>query len=183
MSVLAENLVWGVKRRIIASDVSLSVSPGDTLRLICPNGSGKPSLLRLLAGLKRPQSGRVEINGQDIAHLPRRVLSRQVAFVQQSAATDTNVTVHDVVRLGRTPHRSALSGWSEKDETAVATALERVGMVARRAQAWQTLSGGERQRVHIASPCASAAGDDPGRANQPPRRAPSNRDPADGPGP
>ncbi|TQS73317.1 ABC transporter ATP-binding protein [Rhodobacteraceae bacterium] len=150
MSVIAQNLVWGVKRRTIVSDVSLSVAKGETLGLIGPNGSGKSSLLRLLAGLKRPLGGQVLIHDQDIAHVSRRNLSRQIAFVQQSAATDTNVTVQDVVRLGRTPHRSALSGWSADDETAVATALDRVDMTAHKAQAWQTLSGGERQRVHIA---------------------------------
>ena len=156
MSVVASNLVWGVRRKRIVSDVSLSVAQGETLGLIGPNGSGKSSLLRLLAGLRRPQSGRVEINGQDISQIPRRALARQLAFVQQNAATDTNVSVRDVVRLGRTPHRSALSGWSAADELAVARALERVDMTDRRAQPWQTLSGGERQRVHIARALAQS---------------------------
>ncbi|TFL17149.1 ABC transporter ATP-binding protein [Jannaschia formosa] len=156
MSVVAESLTWGVRRRTIVSDVSLSVAPGETLGLIGPNGSGKSSLLRLLAGLRRPQSGRVTINGRDIAGVGRRVLSREVAFVQQSAATDTNVSVLDVVRLGRTPHRSALAGWSAEDEAAVARALARVDMAGHRAQPWQTLSGGERQRVHIARALAQS---------------------------
>ena len=156
MSVIAENLTWGVRRRVIVNDVSLEVRPGETLGLIGPNGSGKSSLLRLLAGLKRPHSGRVRINDQDVAHLPRRALARQLAFVQQNAATDTNVSVRDVVRLGRTPHRSALSGWSAEDEAAVSAALCRVDMADRRGQAWQTLSGGERQRVHIARALAQA---------------------------
>ena len=93
MTVSARNLVWGVRRRTIVSDVSLDVAQGETLGLIGPNGSGKSSLLRLLAGLKRPQSGAVEIEGQDIARIPRRALARQLAFVQQSASTDTNVSV------------------------------------------------------------------------------------------
>ena len=156
MTVLARNLVWGVRRRTIVDDVSLDVRQGETLGLIGPNGSGKSSLLRLLSGLKRPQSGRVEINGQDIAAVPRRVLARQLAFVQQNAATDTNVSVRDVVRLGRTPHRSALSGWSAADEAAVTAALASVDMTGRRGQPWQTLSGGERQRVHIARALAQA---------------------------
>ncbi|QFT64369.1 ABC transporter ATP-binding protein [Roseivivax sp. THAF30] len=156
MSVVAQNLTWGVKRKTIVSDVSLTVAPGETLGLIGPNGSGKSSLLRLLAGLRRPGTGRVEINGQDVARITRKALSRQVAFVQQSAATDTNVTVADVVRLGRTPHRSALAGWSEADEAAVGEALTRVDMASRKTQAWQTLSGGERQRVHIARALAQA---------------------------
>ncbi|KJS08994.1 MAG: histidinol phosphatase [Hoeflea sp. BRH_c9] len=156
MIVVAENLFWGVKRKTIVSDVSLSVARGETLGLIGPNGSGKSSLLRLLAGLRRPDSGRVAIHGQDIAQISRRALSQQIAFVQQNAATDTNVSVLDVVRLGRTPHRSALSGWSPEDQTAVALALERVDMSDRLAQAWQTLSGGERQRVHIARALAQS---------------------------
>ncbi|WP_322894152.1 MULTISPECIES: ATP-binding cassette domain-containing protein [unclassified Yoonia] len=78
MSIVAENLHWGVKRKAILSDVSLTAAPGETLGLIGPNGSGKSSLLRLLAGLRKPQSGRVEINDRDIAQVPRRALSRQV---------------------------------------------------------------------------------------------------------
>jgi iron complex transport system ATP-binding protein len=156
MTIVAGNLVWGVGRKTIVRNVSLSVRRGETLGLIGPNGSGKSSLLRLLAGLKRPSSGRVEINGRDIAGVSRRTLARQVAFVQQNAATDTNVSVRDVVRLGRTPHRSALGGWSSADEAAVSAALSRVDMHQRRAQAWQTLSGGERQRVHIARALAQA---------------------------
>ena len=74
MSIVAQNLVWGVKRKTIVSDVSISVAPGETLGLIGPNGSGKSSLLRLLAGLRQPQSGRVAFNGQDIAKLPRRAV-------------------------------------------------------------------------------------------------------------
>ncbi|WP_103332971.1 ABC transporter ATP-binding protein [Pseudotabrizicola formosa] len=150
MTVIAQNLVWGVRRKGIVNDVSLSVARGETLGLIGPNGSGKSSLLRLLSGLKSPQSGRVEILGQDIARVSRKALARQVAFVQQNAGTDTNVAVRDVVRLGRTPHRAALAGWTAEDERAVSTALEQVDMTDRRAQPWQTLSGGERQRVHIA---------------------------------
>jgi iron complex transport system ATP-binding protein len=156
MTVIAQNLVWGVRRKTIVNDVSLTAAEGETLGLIGPNGSGKSSLLRLLSGLKTPQSGRVEILGRDIARAPRKILARQVAFVQQNATTDTNVSVLDVVRLGRTPHRSALAGWTATDEAAVALALHRVDMADRRAQPWQTLSGGERQRVHIARALAQS---------------------------
>lgn len=156
MTILAENLTWGVGRKTIVRDVFLSVQKGETLGLIGPNGSGKSSLLRLLAGLKSPRSGKVEIEGRDVARVSRRALARQVAFVHQSSATDTNVSVRDVVKLGRTPHRSALSGWSMADEAAVTEALARVDMTGHRSQAWQTLSGGERQRVHIARALAQS---------------------------
>ncbi len=156
MTICAEGLVWGVGRQTIVHGVSLDVARGETLGLIGPNGSGKSSLLRLLAGLKAPRSGSVAINGQDVSRLSRRSLARQVAFVQQNAGTETSVSVRDVVKLGRTPHRSALSGWSQADEAAVGSALARVDMTGKSAQAWQTLSGGERQRVHIARALAQA---------------------------
>ncbi len=156
MSVIAENLKWGVRRKDIVNDVSLTAATGETLGLIGPNGSGKSSLLRLLAGLKRPDQGRVMIHDQDIATLPRRALARQLAFVQQNATTDTNVSVRDVVRLGRTPHRTALSGWTAADQQAVDDALLRVGMDTLDTRSWQTLSGGERQRVHIARALAQS---------------------------
>ena len=156
MTVIAQNLIWGVRRKTIVNDVSLNVAEGETLGLIGPNGSGKSSLLRLLSGLKAPQSGRAEVLGQDLARVSRKALARQVAFVQQNATTDTNVSVRDVVRLGRTPHRSALARWTAVDEAAVSTALDRVDMTDRRAQPWQTLSGGERQRVHIARALAQS---------------------------
>lgn len=156
MSVIADNLSWGVKRKVIVRNVSLAVETGETLGLIGPNGSGKSSLLRLLAGLKRPDGGRVTIHGKDIAGVPRTQLARQLAFVQQNATTDTNVSVRDVVRLGRTPHRSALSGWTAADQIAVDEALARVGMDHLDSRSWQTLSGGERQRVHIARALAQS---------------------------
>ncbi|WP_067341448.1 ABC transporter ATP-binding protein [Stappia indica] len=150
MSISAENLVWRVGRKTIVDDVSFKVEPGKVLGLLGPNGSGKSSLLRLLAGLRRPASGRVLLEGTDIARTGRRELARRVALVQQHVATDVNVSVEDVVRLGRTPHRGPLAAWRPADTQAVDTALEQVGMTGFRREAWQSLSGGERQRVHIA---------------------------------
>ncbi|CAM3150005.1 iron complex transport system ATP-binding protein [Paracoccus aminovorans] len=150
MSILAENLVWRIGQKTVVDDVSLAVEPGMVLGLLGPNGSGKSSLLRLLAGLRRPVSGRVMLDGRDIARTPRRDLARRVALVQQHASTEINVSVEEVVRLGRTPHRSALSGWTRADQQAVDMALDQVGMTGFRRESWHGLSGGERQRVHIA---------------------------------
>ncbi len=156
MTIKAENLSWKAGKTTIVDDVSLAAEPGKMLGLLGPNGSGKSSLLRLLAGLRRAHGGQVTLDGTDLGRIGRRTLARRVALVEQHANTDANVTVLDVVRLGRTPHRSALSPWTMADDTAVETALGRVGLTERRSQYWQTLSGGERQRVHIARALAQA---------------------------
>ncbi len=156
MSITAENLVWKIGKRTVLDDVSLRAEPGRLLGLLGPNGSGKTSLLRLLGGLKTPSAGRITLDGRDIGGVGRRALAKRVAFVEQHATTNVNLRVIDVVKLGRFPHRSMFSGWSETDEVAVEEALERAGMGEKRNDFWQSLSGGEKQRVHIARALAQS---------------------------
>ena len=132
------------------TDVSLKVSRGETVGLLGPNGCGKSSLLRILAGLRRPDAGCVTLDGQDISRIAKKQLARRVAFVEQHGMTDANMRVRDVVKLGRIPHHSAFSNWSTHDDETVTAALQRVDMLDKSNQGWLSLSGGERQRVHIA---------------------------------
>ncbi|QRM32603.1 ABC transporter ATP-binding protein [Microvirga sp. VF16] len=155
--ILGANAVrWLAGRKVIVDDVTVSVEPGHTLGLIGPNGSGKSSLIRLLAGLRAPAAGEVVLEGRSIAGFGRRELARRVAVVEQHSTTEANVSVMDVVRLGRTPHRSALSPWTDEDDRIVTEALAHVGLEDRREQAWHTLSGGERQRVQLARALAQS---------------------------
>lgn len=156
MSLQAHRVSWSTAGQLIVDDVSLAVVSGDTVGLLGPNGSGKSSLLRLLCGLRTATQGVITFDDTPIEQLKRRDIARRLALVEQSATTDADVTVLDVVRLGRTPWRSVLSGWRETDSEAVEQALLRVGMSQRRHQYWHTLSGGERQRVHIARALAQA---------------------------
>lgn len=156
MSVAAENITWKIGSRTIVDDVSLHVHPGETLGLLGPNGSGKTSLLRLLAGLRQPHAGRITIGGMDLRTTQRRLIAKRVAFVEQHASTNAGLKVIDVVTLGRFPHRSLFSGWSSTDQAAVETALERTGIADKRDALWQSLSGGEKQRVHIARALAQS---------------------------
>ena len=150
MTLATREVRWGAGGRMIVDGVTLEAKPGRVLGLIGPNGSGKSSLLRLLCRLRNVASGVIMLDGRDIAVVGRRELARRLAFVEQQATTEVQLSVCAVVRLGRTPHRAALASWSEADEHAVEQALERVGLGERHEQHWSTLSGGERQRVHIA---------------------------------
>ncbi|MGY5774761.1 ABC transporter ATP-binding protein [Rhizobium sp. LEGMi135b] len=150
MSIAVDTVTFAAGNTLIVNGVSLSVERGKVLGLLGPNGSGKSSLLRLICRLRKVKSGVIRLGGSDIASISRGDIARRIALVEQQATTDTQVTVIDVVRLGRTPHRGSLSAWSTEDDRAVSDALARVGMAGRAGQLWQTLSGGERQRVHIA---------------------------------
>ncbi|MEW1721858.1 ABC transporter ATP-binding protein [Streptomyces sp. NPDC093109] len=136
--------------RLILDGVGLAPAPGSTLGLLGPNGSGKSTLLRILAGVLAPASGVVTLDGRPLADVGRRAVARRIAVVEQQTDTQVELTVRDVVRLGRIPHRRAWAAASAGDEAAVATALERTGLTGRADQSWHTLSGGERQRVQIA---------------------------------
>ncbi|WP_320669318.1 ABC transporter ATP-binding protein [Patulibacter defluvii] len=150
MSLAARDVRWAAGERLIVDGVSLDVASGSTLGLLGPNGSGKSSLLRLLAGVRRPSGGAVLLDGDDLTTLRRRTVARRLAVVEQQAGTEVDLTVLDVVRLGRIPHRRAWDGERPEDARAVAEAIARTDLQDQLRQPWATLSGGERQRVQIA---------------------------------
>jgi iron complex transport system ATP-binding protein len=150
MSLSIRDAVWKAGGALVLDGVSIEVPQGAVLGLLGPNGSGKSSLLRLICGLRPLAGGVITLDGRDLADFPRRDLAQRLALVEQQAGTDAPLSVLDVARLGRTPHRGALAAWARHDEEAVETALRATGLWERRQQAWHTLSGGERQRAQIA---------------------------------
>jgi iron complex transport system ATP-binding protein len=146
----ADAVTWNRGGAIVVDSVSVRPEPGDTVGLLGPNGSGKSSLLRLLAGLARPTVGTVSLDGTDLRRLRRQHIARSVAVVGQHADTDVDVTVRDVVALGRIPHRGVLGPDHEADAAAVDLALEQTGLTTLAGRLWHQLSGGERQRAQIA---------------------------------
>ncbi len=150
MSLSARNVTWRAGGRLVVDGVSLDPRPGQTVGLLGPNGSGKSTLLRLLAGIRATASGVVTLDGRPLREVGRRAVARRVAVVEQHAETGVELTVEDVVRLGRIPHRGAWAGPGAEDEAAVREAVEHTRLTDRLDQPWHSLSGGERQRVQIA---------------------------------
>ena len=150
MTLSARNISWATGGHTIIDDVSLDIVPGEFFGIVGPNGSGKTSLISLLASLRKPKRGDVQLFGQSMAGLGRREVSQKIAVVEQHAETTERITARQAVELGRTPHLGALTPWSKEDDVIVDAALGEVKMAGLAHRLWHTLSGGERQRLHIA---------------------------------
>jgi ABC-type Mn2+/Zn2+ transport system ATPase subunit len=145
--VVVSRLSAGYDGRLALEDVSFTIPSGRLLAIFGPNGGGKSTLLKVLAGLLEPISGTVRILGA----VPGAAGS-QIAYVPQAELVDWAfpVTVWDVVMMGRYPRLGPVRRPSAADRDAVAGALERVGMAGHARTQIGALSGGQRRRVFLA---------------------------------
>ncbi|TFC26060.1 ABC transporter ATP-binding protein [Cryobacterium sp. TMT1-3] len=152
MGVDLDRLSFAIDGAPILRDVSASLPTGTVTGLLGPNGAGKSTLLRLIAGIDTADAGSVTLDGVTIGSLSRRDAARRIALLEQNAAPSVELTVLEVVLLGRIPHRTKLMGsFSGHEDHAVAfDALAAVGAGALVDRSWHTLSGGQQQRVQIA---------------------------------
>ncbi|CAL9337062.1 Petrobactin import ATP-binding protein FpuC [Streptomyces sp. enrichment culture] len=134
----------------LVEDVSLTARPGEVVGLVGPNGSGKSSLLRTVYRVLRPATGRVGVDGTDAWSLPVRQLARTVAAVVQESGAEFDLSVREVVAMGRTPHKRLLDGDTAEDAELIRSALAVVDATDLAHRPFDRLSGGERQRVLIA---------------------------------
>ncbi|GAU65743.1 ABC transporter ATP-binding protein [Streptomyces sp. NBRC 110611] len=145
-----ESVTLTAGARHLVREVSLTARPGEVVGLVGPNGSGKSSLLRAVYRVLRPDAGCVRVDGADAWSLPVRRLARTLAAVVQDPGADLDLTVRQVVALGRSPHKRLLDGDTTEDARLVESALESVDAAGLADRPFDRLSGGERQRVLIA---------------------------------
>ena len=134
----------------ILAGCSFDVVPGEVLGLIGPNGSGKSTLLRTVYRAIRPTTGAMWIGEDDVWNMTARQSAQRTAVVTQSASTDFQFSVAEMVLMGRGPHKGLLDRDTAHDRRVVAWALRAVDMTTFRSRVFATLSGGEKQRVLVA---------------------------------
>ena len=144
----ALSLGYGSTEIIHAVDVC--IHRAEIAAIIGPNGSGKSTLLKALARLLKPHSGTIEFLGTDIWRKSERDIAQKIAFLPQSAEPPGDITVLDLVRMGRLPHRKFWDMFSKEDEEICREALARTGMESFAMRPIRALSGGERQRARLA---------------------------------
>ncbi len=108
LDIVAKDVTVRYGSRAVLDQLELTVDGGEWVTIVGPNGGGKTTLLRVLAGLVRGQ-GRVELGGRATSELRRREWSRLVALVPQAPVVPPGLSVRDYVMLGRTPHLRPLA--------------------------------------------------------------------------
>ncbi|QIS05706.1 ATP-binding cassette domain-containing protein [Nocardia brasiliensis] len=134
----------------VLDGVTLRAAPGSVVGVVGPNGSGKTTLLRTIYRSLAPSGGAIAIDGADIGAISLRAAARTTAAVLQNGSGATELTVREVVHLGRNPHHSLFSRDTAVDEQAITDAMARTGVTAFAERTIGSLSGGERQRVLLA---------------------------------
>ncbi|WP_027184658.1 ABC transporter ATP-binding protein [Desulfovibrio inopinatus] len=130
--------------------LSFAIHPGDVFCILGPNGTGKSTLLKCLAGIEPVSSGHVVLQNRNIATLSRAETARIIAYVPQSHQSLFAFTVFDVVVMGRAPHIGVLSSPSQKDYEIADKAITAMGITHLRDKQYTNISGGERQLVLFA---------------------------------
>ena len=135
----------------VLKDLSFSLSQGENLAILGPNGCGKTTLLRVMAGLL-PCRGDVSVDGKRISRMKPRELAAHIGLMSQNMQIPFDYTVEDVVRMGRyrMRRRGLFEAENREDGQAVRDALETVGLWELRNRTANTLSGGQQQRVFLA---------------------------------
>jgi iron complex transport system ATP-binding protein len=150
VKIEARDLDAGYDSRLVLRGFGLTVEPGESIALIGPNGSGKSTILRALGRVLKPRGGAVLLDGRSLSQWPTREVARRLALLPQAPSLSSDLSVEELVWMGRSPHQGILGLPTAADREAVSWALTETGVEDLKSRAVASLSGGERQRVWIA---------------------------------
>ena len=150
MKLEIRDLCAGYSGKRVLDSISLLVEKGEILTLIGPNGCGKSTLLKTIGRILRPQSGCVLLDGKAVHSMNTAALAKQMALLPQTHSAPEDLTIEQLVRYGRFPHRKGFGGLCPHDCEVVENVLAMTRLDVLRNRLLSTLSGGERQRAWIA---------------------------------
>ncbi len=139
---------------VVTSDINASLYSGELTCLLGPNGAGKSTLLRTLTAFLPPVGGQIFIEGTPLADLSEAEIAKTIGVVLTDRLHVSNMTVEDLVGLGRSPYTGFWGRKSANDIRIVDEAIRLVGIDGLRSRMIHTLSDGERQKVMIAKTLA-----------------------------
>lgn len=140
--------------KTVCTGITETIFSGELTCLIGENGAGKSTLLRTLSGFLPPVSGEIILLGKPLRSYGERALSTIIGVVLTEKTNLQNMTVEELVGMGRSPYTGFWGRLSGEDRRKVGESLEMVGITGLRGRMVQTLSDGERQKVMIAKALA-----------------------------
>jgi iron complex transport system ATP-binding protein len=143
-------LAFGFPGRTVGRDVSFTLSAGDVMCVLGPNGGGKTTLFRTLLGLLEKHSGSIRLEGESLEHLSRVEIARRIGYVPQGHSAYFAFTVREFVLMGRTAHLGTFASPAKKDVRVAERALDSLGIAQLADKPVTEISGGERQLALVA---------------------------------
>lgn len=134
----------------IVNDISITLQQGLLIGLVGINGSGKSTLLRTLSGLQAPLSGKVMLDNQELSSIDSQELAKKMSVVLTKQQISKNLSVIELVSLGRQPYTNWLGTLSQTDHDRITEALTLTETTALKDKKCYELSDGQLQRVLIA---------------------------------
>jgi iron complex transport system ATP-binding protein len=141
---------YATAESLVLQGLNLEVLEGEVVALVGPNGSGKSTLLRALGRVLKPKGGAVLLEGRAMAEWPTREVARRLALLPQAPTLTNDMSVDELVWMGRSPYQGLLGLPTQTDKSAVDWALRETGVDDLAQRRMMSLSGGERQRVWLA---------------------------------
>jgi iron complex transport system ATP-binding protein len=153
--LLIQNLTVGYhngrkNQKAIAGPLNLSVKPGQLICLLGPNGCGKSTLIRTIAGLQPALAGNIYLEDENLLALKPKQLATKLSLVLTDKVRSGNLDVYSLVALGRYPYSGWLGTLTAADEIMVKKAMEATGTLCFADRKLESLSDGEAQKVMLA---------------------------------
>ena len=150
MKLSIEKITYSINSKLIVDGVDLGVEEGSFVGLVGPNGCGKSTLLKNIYKVYTPDSGKVYIDGKDLAELSSRETALEMSVMQQENVVEFDMSVYDMVMLGRFAHQKMFGNDMAQEKKIVEDAIEEVGLTGYEQRSFLSLSGGEKQRTLVA---------------------------------
>ena len=153
-TVVIKDLSIGYKNNIVASEINASIKQGELTCLLGSNGVGKSTLLKTLCGFLGKISGEITIMGKELDSYTPKELSSTLGIVLTDKCDVRNMSVREIIGMGRSPYTNFWGALSKEDYRIVDEAIEMIGIQNLKDRMVHTLSDGERQKTMIAKSLA-----------------------------
>ncbi len=150
MKLTVQGIKYSIDSKEILRGIDFQIEEGSFVGIVGPNGCGKSTLVKNIYRVYKPDSGVVFIDGNDVASMTNRESAHEMSVMQQENNIEFDMTVYDMVMLGRYSHQRMFHNDKLRDKKMVLEYIKEVGLEGYEDRSYFSLSGGEKQRTLVA---------------------------------